>query len=46
MRHVKSTSKAMRPVRANDLEDFLDKVACEINPDKDKCEPEKEWPWD
>lgn len=44
MKHIRHASK-IRIRSASELSDFFDDLACEINPDKDKCEPEKDWPW-
>ncbi len=41
MKHVKTTSKTRRPMHANDIEDFVNKIACEIDPGKGKCGSEK-----
>jgi len=48
MKHIARTTKMPAPAAIEDaLEDLVNEIACEINPDKDKCQPEKsiEWPW-
>ena len=50
MKHIKKTSVARPLLAASDIEEWFDDlvnaIACDVNPDKDKCKPDKDWtPW-